>query len=64
MVSLVEVADNDTIAVLQFGGGCQGCGMIDVTLKQGVEKVLLERVSQLKGIKDATDHSDTSNAYY
>lgn len=64
MVSLVEVADNDTVAVLQFGGGCQGCGMIDVTLKQGVEKVLLERVAQLKSIKDATDHNDKSNAYY
>ncbi len=64
MVSLVEVAEEDTVAVLQFGGGCQGCGMIDVTLKQGVEKVLLERIPQLKNIKDATDHNDKSNAYY
>ena len=64
VVSLVEVADDDTVAVLQFGGGCQGCGMIDVTLKQGVEKVLLERVPQLKSITDATDHNDRSNAYY
>ncbi len=40
MVSLIEVVDDD-IAVLQFGGGCQGCGMVDVTLKDGVEKALL-----------------------
>ncbi len=64
IVSLMDLIENDTIAILQFGGGCQGCGMIDVTLKQGVEKALLEKVPQLKGIRDATDHSDRSNAYY
>ena len=64
IVSLMDLVENDTIAILQFGGGCQGCGMIDVTLKQGVEKALLEKVPQLKGIRDATDHSDRSNAYY
>ena len=64
LVNLLDLAEEETIAVLQFGGGCQGCGMIDVTLKQGVEKVLLERVPKLKGIRDATDHSDRSQAYY
>ena len=63
-VSLLDLEENDSVAILQFGGGCQGCGMIDVTLKQGVEKVLLERVPVLKSIRDATDHSDKSNAYY
>lgn len=63
MVSLVSVAE-DGIAILQFGGGCQGCGMIDVTLKQGVEKTLLEKVDGLRGIRDSTDHSDRTNAYY
>ena len=62
-VSLVEVTE-DNVAVLMFGGGCQGCGMVDATLKGGVEKTLLEQLPQLVGVRDATDHSDTSNAYY
>ena len=62
-VSLVEVVDQD-IAILQFGGGCQGCGMVDTTLKDGVEKSLLEQVPQLSAVRDVTDHSDTSQAYY
>lgn len=62
-VNLVEVVDEE-IAVLQFGGGCQGCGMVDVTLKDGVEKTLLEQLPQLKAIRDVTDHTNTENAYY
>jgi|TARA_B100000959_G_scaffold197231_1_gene206308 Fe/S biogenesis protein NfuA len=62
-VSLVEVLDKET-AVLQFGGGCQGCGMVDLTLKDGVEKTLLEQVDGLKGVMDVTDHSYRENAYY
>ena len=61
-VSLVEITDED-IAVLRFGGGCQGCGMVDVTLKQGVEKTLLDQIPQLKGVRDVTDHTDRSQAY-
>jgi|TARA_B100000315_G_scaffold260434_1_gene321850 Fe/S biogenesis protein NfuA len=63
MVSLIEVVDDDT-AILQFGGGCQGCGMVDVTLKDGVEKALLEQLPQLKAVKDVTDHTVTENAFY
>lgn len=63
MVMLVDVVDGDT-AVLQFGGGCQGCAAVDITLKQGVESTLLAQVPELKGIKDATDHTFTDNAYY
>ncbi|MDG0979517.1 MAG: Fe-S biogenesis protein NfuA [Halieaceae bacterium] len=62
-VSLVEITD-DHIAILQFGGGCQGCGMVDQTLKGGVEKSLLEQVPELNGVRDVTDHSDRSQAYY
>ena len=62
-VSLIEVLDEQT-AILQFGGGCQGCGMVDLTLKDGVERTLLEQVEGLKGVKDVTDHSYTENAYY
>ena len=63
MVNLVEVIDAE-IAVLQFGGGCQGCGMVDVALKDGVEKTLLELLPQLKAIRDVTDHTVTENAFY
>ena len=62
-VSLIEIMNEET-AVLQFGGGCQGCGMVDVTLKQGVEKTLIEEIPELKGIADVTDHSYKENAYY
>lgn len=61
-VSLVDV--DDGIVILRFGGGCQGCGQVDVTLKEGIEKTLLERIPGLKGVRDVTDHSDRENAYY
>jgi Fe/S biogenesis protein NfuA len=61
-VSLEEVVEG--VAVLQFGGGCQGCGMVDVTLKEGVERTLMERIPELAGVRDVTDHSDRSHAYY
>jgi Fe/S biogenesis protein NfuA len=63
MVNLVEIVE-DSIAVLQFGGGCQGCGMVDVTLRNGVERSLLEQLPELTAIRDITDHSITENAYY
>jgi Fe/S biogenesis protein NfuA len=62
-VSLVEVTE-DNYAVLKFGGGCQGCSAVDMTLKDGVEKTLLEQLPQLKGVRDTTDHTDRSNAFY
>jgi Fe/S biogenesis protein NfuA len=62
-VSLVEITE-DMIAVLRFGGGCQGCSAVDITLKDGVEKRLLEVVTELKGVRDVTDHTVTENAYY
>lgn len=62
-VRLVEL-DDDGVAVLQFGGGCQGCGQVDATLKYGVERSLLEQIPDLKGIRDVTNHSVRTNAYY
>jgi len=62
-VSLVEF-NNKNIAVLQFGGGCQGCGMVDVTLKDGIEKTLIDQIPEVKAVKDLTDHSINDNAYY
>lgn len=62
-VSLLEI-DADGTVLLQFGGGCHGCGMVDVTLKQGVEKTLLERVPEITAVRDATDHAGGENPYY
>ncbi|BCE02205.1 Fe-S biogenesis protein NfuA [Marinicellulosiphila megalodicopiae] len=61
-VTLEEITE-DMVAVLKFGGGCQGCSSVDLTLKEGVEKTLLEHVPALKGVRDVTDHTDTENAY-
>ena len=61
-VSLQEVTA-DGVVVLRFGGGCHGCGMADVTLKQGIEKTLLTKVPGVTAVRDATDH-DTGAAPY
>jgi Fe/S biogenesis protein NfuA len=60
----LEKVTEDRVAVLKFGGGCQGCGMVDVTLKEGVEKNLLQQIPELTAVRDVTDHSDSENAYY
>lgn len=62
-VFLAELEDGE-VAVLQFGGSCQGCGMVAATLKNGVEKTLLEKFPELRGVRDVTDHSIRTNAYY
>lgn len=62
-VSLIEFNDKG-IAILQFGGGCQGCGMVDLTLKEGIEKSLVEQIPEVVGVKDVTDHTIDVNAYY
>jgi Fe/S biogenesis protein NfuA len=63
-VSLVEVTE-DGNAILQFGGGCNGCSMVDVTLKDGIEKQLLEQFAgEIKGVKDATEHEAGEHSYY
>lgn len=61
-VSLVEIKDD--VAYLQFGGGCQGCGMVDVTLKQGVEVMIKEAVPEIQHVRDITDHTSGTNPYY
>ena len=62
-VTLEEVTAAGEV-VLRFGGGCQGCGQADVTLKHGIEKTLLERVPEITAVRDATDHSSGSNPYF
>ncbi|HEY9033286.1 MAG TPA: Fe-S biogenesis protein NfuA [Pseudomonadales bacterium] len=61
-VSLVRITE-DMEAILKFGGGCQGCAAVDMTLKHGVERTLMERIPELSAVYDETDHSDRSNAY-
>lgn len=65
-VKLMELVEEEAghIAILQFGGGCQGCSAVDMTLKDGVEKTLVERIQGLVGVRDVTDHSVRENAYY
>ena len=61
-VELLDVKDNQVY--LMLGGGCQGCGMVNVTLKQGIESTLKEEIPQLTGVIDQTDHAGGSNPYY
>jgi Fe/S biogenesis protein NfuA len=59
----LESIDADGVVYLRFGGGCHGCGMADVTLKQGIEKTLMGRIPEISAVRDATDHS-TGQAPY
>lgn len=61
-VNLLGV-EGDT-AYVQFGGGCQGCGMVNVTLQQGVEVAVREQVPEIQHIVDGTDHASGTNPYY
>ena len=63
-VSLSEITE-DGVAILQFGGGCNGCSMVDVTLKEGIEKELLAQFEgELTGARDITDHARGDHSYY
>ena len=61
-VTLIDVKDG--IAYIALGGGCQGCGMVDVTLKQGIEVRVREAVPEIREIIDTTDHAEGRNPYY
>ena len=63
LVEVKEDAEHGLTAVLKFGGGCQGCSAIDVTLKQGVEVTLKQHVPELQRVIDETDHSQSEGAY-
>ena len=63
-ITLIEITE-DGYAILQFGGGCNGCSMVDVTLKDGVEKQLISLFpNELKGAKDVTEHQRGEHSYY
>src|SRR5262249_10842326 len=62
VIGLIDVQDN--IVYIQMGGGCQGCGMADVTLKQGIETAIRQAVPEVGDILDVTDHAAGRNPYY
>ena len=59
---LIDVTEKNEV-VLNFGGGCQGCSSVAITLKDGIEGQLKALYPEMAGILDYTDHSDKSNAY-
>jgi len=61
-VELIDV--QDAVVMLRMAGGCQGCGMADVTLRQGIESMLQEHIPEVKGVVDITDHAAGSNPYF
>ena len=61
-VELIDVQDNRVY--LQMGGGCQGCGAADVTLKSGIERLIKEEIPEIAEVLDTTDHSSGTNPYY
>lgn len=61
-VDLLDVKENNVY--LRLGGGCVGCGMVNVTLKQGIEATLREEIPQIAGVIDQTDHAGGTNPYY
>ena len=61
-ISLLDVKDN--VVYVQLGGGCQGCGMADVTLKEGIEVTIKEAVPEITQVLDVTEHADGANPYY
>jgi Fe-S cluster biogenesis protein NfuA len=61
-VELIDV--QDAVVMVRMAGGCQGCGMADVTLRQGIEAMLQQEIPEVKGIVDITDHAAGSNPYF
>lgn len=62
---MISEITNDGVAILQFGGGCNGCSMVDVTLKDGIEKQLLDLFpNELSGVRDITEHQRGEHSYY
>ena len=61
-VELIDVQDNRVY--LQMGGGCQGCGAADITLKSGIERLIKEEIPEIAEVLDTTDHAADHNPYY
>jgi len=63
-IKLIEITD-DNVAVIEFGGGCNGCSQVDLTLKEGIEKEMLEEFSgELNAVRDVTEHASGDHSFY
>lgn len=62
VANLIRV--DGAIAQLELGGGCQGCGLAAVTLRQGIERAILEAIPEIEEVVDVTDHSMGTNPFY
>jgi Fe/S biogenesis protein NfuA len=58
------VGVKDDVVYVAMGGGCQGCSMAAVTLKQGIEQILKQMIPRIRAVVDATDHALGSNPFY
>jgi Fe/S biogenesis protein NfuA len=58
------VGVKDDVVYVALGGGCQGCSMAAVTLKQGIEQLIKQAIPRVKAVVDATDHAGGSNPFY
>jgi Fe-S cluster biogenesis protein NfuA len=61
-IGLLDIADG--VAYVQMAGGCQGCGLAEVTLSQGVRSAILEHFEEIVDVVDTTDHAQGTNPYY
>lgn len=61
-VEILDVKDGNVF--VRLGGGCQGCGMANVTLKQGIERMIKEKIPSIRAVIDTTDHAGGKNPYY
>jgi Fe/S biogenesis protein NfuA len=61
-VELIDVKESKVY--LAMGGGCQGCGAADVTLRSGIERLIKEEIPEIEEILDTTDHASGTNPYY
>lgn len=58
------VAVDGSVAQLELGGGCQGCGLAAVTLRQGIERAILDAIPEIDEVVDVTDHALGTNPFY
>lgn len=61
-IELLDVKENT--AYIRMAGGCQGCGMADVTLKAGIERMIFEELPEITQVLDVTDHASGTNPYF
>jgi len=62
MIELIDVVNNSVY--IRMGGGCQGCGMAGMTLRHGIERMIVDEFPNIEEIIDQTDHSSGNNPYY